>query len=107
LPLRPGVSHSLDRRPATLIDKAYSEGMFSVPVIEFSPIYHSLFQGARRIASSRHPSCSFPPHESPSFLHASPSSYRPVWDCLSALATSWPSLLAPSSFLPSDHLAWA
>src|SRR5215813_6559891 len=81
--------------------------MFSASVIEFSPIYYSLFQGARRIASSRHPFCSFPPHESASFLHASASSYRPVWDCLSALATSSPSLLAPSSFLPSDRLAWA
>src|SRR5215510_11556779 len=76
--------------------------MFWVPVIEFSPIYHSLFQVARRIASLRHPSCSFPPHESASFLHASASSCRPVWDYLSTTLTSSPSLLAPS-LLPSDH----
>src|SRR5262245_55334668 len=59
-----------------------------------SPIYYFLFQVARRIASSRHPSWSFPLHESASFLHASASSYRPVWDYLSALAdhrhSSWP-----------------
>src|SRR5215813_6707012 len=73
---------------------------------EFSSIYCSLFQVARRIASSRRPSCSFPPHESASFLHASASSYRPVWDYLSTILTSSPSLLAPS-FHPSDHLAWA
>src|SRR5262249_58095525 len=71
--------------------------MFSASVIEFSPIYHSLFQVARRIASSRPPSCSFPPHESASFLHASASSCRPIWDYLSTILTSSPSLLAPSS----------
>src|SRR5262245_49092557 len=65
-----------------------------------------LFQVARRTASSRRPSCSFPPHESASFLHASASSYRPVWDYLSTILTSSPSLLAPS-LLPSDHLACA
>src|SRR5262245_38838168 len=37
-----------------------------------------------------------------SFLHASASSYRPVWDYLSTILTSSPSLLAPS-LLPSDH----
>src|SRR5262249_19575390 len=77
--------------------------MFSVPVIEFSLIYHSLFQVARRIASSRHPSCSFPPHESPSFLHASASSCRPVWDYLSTILTSSPSLWPPAS---SHRTTW-
>src|SRR5262249_54489259 len=63
-----------------------------------SPIYYFLFQVARRIASSRHPSWSFPLHECASFLHASASSYRPVWDYLSALVASSPFLPAP--FIP-------
>jgi hypothetical protein len=51
-------------------------------------IYYFLFQGARHIASSRRSSCSVPPHESASRLHASASSYPPLWGYPSAIRLS-------------------